>query len=171
MRKTCVWITLGSCLLAVSMLAWAQGRKAGLWAVTTTMTWQQSPFQGMNLPAGAMANSPFGGGSHTTEVCVTQEQIDKFGTVPPQTNRGCQVTNVKVASGGMTADLTCSGPMSGSGTVKATWTDASHSASHVHFTGTMQMGPNPQPVEWTVDSTSEYKGADCGSVRPAGSSN
>ncbi|MDE3187521.1 MAG: hypothetical protein KGM96_08375 [Acidobacteriota bacterium] len=27
-------------------------------------------------------------------------------------------------------------------------------------------GPNTQPFEWTVESTSVYKGADCGNVKP-----
>jgi hypothetical protein len=30
----------------------------------------------------------------------------------------------------------------------------------------MQMGQNATPVEWTVNSTSTYKGPDCGSVAP-----
>jgi hypothetical protein len=28
------------------------------------------------------------------------------------------------------------------------------------------MGANSSPVEYTVESTSTYKGADCGSVKP-----
>jgi hypothetical protein len=166
MSKTRVWTVLGCCFIALAIYAWAQGMKAGLWETTSTMTWQKSPFQAMNAPAGAAPNSPFGGGTHTAQVCVTQEQIDKFGTVPPQTNHGCEVTNVSKTSGGMTADLTCNGPMGGTGTVRATFTDSTHTTSQVHFTGSMQMGPNPLPVEWTVDSTSVYKGSDCGSVKP-----
>lgn len=166
MSKTRVLLLAGLFAFAFAIYAWAQGMKPGLWETTSTMTWQKSPFQAMNLPAGAAANSPFGGGTHTVQVCVTQDQIDKFGTVPPQTNRGCQTSNIKISPGGMTADLTCSGPMGGSGTVKATWADSSHTTSQVHFTGTMQMGPNPLPVEWTVDSTSIYKGSDCGNVKP-----
>jgi hypothetical protein len=30
----------------------------------------------------------------------------------------------------------------------------------------MQSGQNSLPVEWTADSTSIYKGPDCGSVKP-----
>jgi hypothetical protein len=30
----------------------------------------------------------------------------------------------------------------------------------------MQMGPNSTPVEYTIESVSTYKGADCGSVKP-----
>jgi hypothetical protein len=30
----------------------------------------------------------------------------------------------------------------------------------------MQMGQNSRPIEWTSESTSVYKGPDCGSVKP-----
>jgi hypothetical protein len=30
----------------------------------------------------------------------------------------------------------------------------------------MQMGPEPTPVEWTNNTTSVYKGPDCGKVKP-----
>jgi Protein of unknown function (DUF3617) len=155
----------GCCVFAFAIYAWSQGMRAGLWETTSTMTWQKSPFQGMNLPPAAAA--AMGGGTHTIQVCVTQKQIDKFGTVPPQMGRECQMTDVKITATGMTAGLTCTSPMAGSGTVSANWSDSSHTSSHAHFSGTMQMGPNPAPVEWTVDATSVYKGADCGSVKPA----
>jgi Protein of unknown function (DUF3617) len=141
----------------------AQSRKAGLWEVTSNMTWQQSPF-----PAGMSGgpNSPFGGGTHTNSVCITQEQIDKFGAPPPQMRGDCQVANVAKSATGMTAEITCSGSMTGNGTVVASWTDEDHTISKVHFTGTLQAGPSPKPVEWTVDSTSVFKSADCGNVKP-----
>jgi hypothetical protein len=150
-------LLVGVCGLAFGLLAWAQGRKAGLWEVTATMSWQQSPF-----PAGMAPMSQ----PHTTQVCVTQEQIDKFGTAPPQTRGDCQVNNVVKRADGMSAELVCTGPMSGKGDVQASWNDNLHSRAKVHFLGEMQMGPNPKPVEWTVDSTSVYKGADCGTVKP-----
>ena len=57
---------------ALALTASAQmNRKPGLWEMTSTMTWQQSPMPpGMQMPAGA--NNPFGGGAHTSQVCVTQ---------------------------------------------------------------------------------------------------
>jgi len=153
-----------ACLLVLGMLAWAQTRKPGLWEVTSNMTWQQSPFPaGMGAMAG---HSPFGGGPHTTQICVTQEEIDKYGTVPPRTQRDCQITNVVKKPNGMTADIVCTGHVTGKGNVESSWTSDSRSTSKVHFTGTMAMGQDSRPVEWTVESTSVYKGADCGSVKP-----
>jgi len=120
--------------------------------------------QGMTMPPGG--SSPFGGGPRTTQVCVTQAQIDKFGGPPPQTRGDCQVTNVQMKPNGMTADMACTGRVVGNGTVEASWSDDSHAKSKVHFTGTMTMGPNSRPIEWTMEATSLFKSADCGSVQP-----
>ena len=157
MRHSRSFVVAAVSVLALTLIAWAQTRKAGLWQVTSTMTWQQAPF-----PAGM---HPMGG-PHTTKVCVTQEQIDKYGTVPPHTQGDCQVTNVVKTDHGMTAEMVCSGHMQGKGTVEASWTDDAHATSKVHFTGEMQMGPESKPFEWTVESTSVYEGPDCGSVKP-----
>ena len=83
MRKTRICITIGCCLFAVALLAWARStRKPGLWEMTTTMKWQQSPMPpGMQAPPG----SPFGGGPRTTQVCLTQAMIDKYGAPVPRT--------------------------------------------------------------------------------------
>ena len=164
MRKTSLFIVVSCCAFALAVLAFAQAhRKPGLWEITSKMTWQQSPFPA-NMPAGATAamSAP-----HTAQVCVTQEMIDKYGGPLPQSrNNECQAENVKMSAHGMTADWVCNGSMKGKGTVESSWTDEDHSTSKVHFTGTMQMGPQPKDVEWTSDSTSTYKGADCGSVKP-----
>lgn len=143
--------------LAFALTARAQTRKPGLWKVTSTMTWQKSPF-----PSGASPMST----PHTNEICVTQQQIDKYGTVPPQVRGECQITNVLKSSNGMTADIECSGHMQGKGHVQASWTEENHSTSTVHFEGVMQMGPEPKPFEWTVQSTAIFESSDCGSVKP-----
>ena len=40
-----------------------------------------------------------------------------------------------------------------------------HATGKVHFVGSMQVGPNSKPIEWTTASSSIYKGIDCGSVK------
>lgn len=160
MRKARVWIVIGFCLFFISLFASAQAnRKPGLWEMTSSMTWQQSPIPGgMTIP---------GGGAHVSQVCITQATIDKYGAPVPQSqNNQCKLGNVQMMPGGMTADWICSGPMVGKGTVESSWTDADHATSKVHFTGSMRMGPNATPVEYTIVATSVYKGADCGSVKP-----
>jgi hypothetical protein len=165
MRKSAFLLTVGCCLFAMTILALAQSlRKPGLWEMTSTMTWQKSPMPaGMTMPAGS--NSPFGGGPRTAQVCLTQAMIDKYGAPTPQ-GRECQVANIVLKPNGMTADLVCSGRMSGKGTLESSWTDPDHAKGKVHFTGAMQMGPNSTPVEYTIESVSTYKGPDCGSVKP-----
>jgi len=167
MRNTRTCFTLGFCLLAMAVFAAAQAsRKPGLWEMTSNMTWQQSPMPpGMTMPAGA--NNPFGGGPRTTQVCLTQAMIDKYGAPMPQSRNGdCQIQNVALRPTSMSADWVCSGRMAGRGTLESSWTIPDHAVGKVHFTGTMQMGPNSAPVEFTIESSSVYKGPDCGSVQP-----
>jgi hypothetical protein len=162
MSKTRVWITLGCCLFAVAIAAWAQAiRKPGLWEMTSTMTYQQSPFP-PGMPAAAIAAM---GGPHTVQVCLTQAMIDRYGA-PMSQSRDCQITNIQMRSSSMTADMVCSGRTNGNGTVESSWADGNVAKGKVHFVGTMGAGSNPMPVEWTAVSTSVYKGPDCGSVKP-----
>ncbi|MDE3199392.1 MAG: DUF3617 family protein [Acidobacteriota bacterium] len=157
-RLACASAVVALVLLPAS---WAQSRKPGLYQTTSKMTWDKSPFPA-GMPQGAM-----GGTEHTSQVCVTQEQIDRFGTAPPQMRgQDCHLTDVNKTDHGMTAHMVCSGHMAGKGDLKVTWTDADHSTSTLHFAGSMQMGANSMPFEWTVESTSNYKGPDCGSVKP-----
>jgi hypothetical protein len=153
MRKTRVCITICLCLFAVTITASSQAiRKPGLWEMTTNMSWQKSPMPaGVNLPPGM--KSPFSGMTTTMQVCLTQEMIDKYGAPVSQNQRDCKVENVVMHATSMTADLICNGKMN-------------TATGRTHFAGTMQMGQNATPVEWTVDYTSSYKGPDCGSVKP-----
>jgi len=134
--------------------------------MTSTMTWQQSPMPpGMTMPAGA--NSPFGGGPHTTQMCLSQAMIDRYGAPMPQSRNGeCQMINVVLKATTMTADLVCTGRMAGKGTLESSWAVPDHAKGKVHFTGVMQMGQNSMPVEYTIESASVYKGPDCGGVQP-----
>ena len=159
MRKFRTWVPVACCLFVSALLLTAQAdRKPGLYETTANMTWQQSPMpNGMQMP---------GGGPHTSQVCVTQEMIDRYGGPMPQSRGECQMKNMNKSATGMTADYVCTGHMAGTGKMEANWTPGGQSHSKIHFTGTMQMGPNSAPVEWTIESTSTYKGADCGSVKP-----
>lgn len=162
MGKIRIVLPLGCCLVSLAVYAWAQGRKAGLYEVTTTMTWQQSPFPNGMGPGSA---------PRTNQVCVTQEQIDKYNGVPPQTRGECQVTNMVKRADGYKADVSCAGQMKSAGTVEATYDGEGHGKTKMHMTGSVQMGPNSKTVEYTMVSDSTYKGADCGSVKPVPSGN
>jgi hypothetical protein len=150
MNKTRIWMVVGCCFIALAASAQGQ-RKAGLWEVTSQMTMSGMP----NMPSM---------GSHTQQVCVTQAMVDKYGgpyTNPP--NAQCQVTNVSLTTSGMTANLTCTGRTSMTGTVTAMFVDANTTKTTVQMNMTMGNG---QQMNMTMQSTASYKGADCGSVQP-----
>jgi hypothetical protein len=64
------WIRVVCCLSVLTLFALAQTRKAGLWELTTTTTWQQSPSGNAE---------PSSGVPHTSQFCVTQPYFDKYG--------------------------------------------------------------------------------------------
>ena len=130
-------------------------RKPGLWVVTTTMS----------RPAGG---GPGGGpisSSTSTEVCATAEEFDKYGTFKPRMDGSCKLVNIVKQSGAMSATLVCDGKMKGKGTLESSWSDSQHSNSKAHFVGTIQVGANAHPLEWTSESSSVFKGSDCGNVK------
>lgn len=172
MRKN-IFLKSLACLLlsgsAVTLCAQA-AQKPGLYEMTSTMTWQKSPMPaGVTLPPGIP--NPFAPRPMTMQICVTQAQIDRYGTAVPQNQaRGkqdCTLTNIQKSSNSMTATEICTGSLQGQGTIKGSW-DGNTAHTHVQFTGAMTGGRSgdSMPVEWTLDATSTFKGPDCGSVKP-----
>ena len=167
MRKVLCCVAV-LCMFALTRSAHSQAqRKPGLYDVTTTMTWQKSPLP-PNMPS-TPPNSPFSGAPRHSQVCVTQAAIDKWGGPAPQTRGGdCQPSGINKTAARLTATISCTGQMSGTGTVEVSWTGDGSGTSKIHFTGTMTAGPRSVPIEWTMNSSSTYKGADCGDVKPIG---
>lgn len=152
MNKIRIGMMLGLCAVTLAAQAQAQGsRKPGLYEVSTSMSMPGMPQMSQAGPS-------------TMQVCVTQAMIDKYGgpASNPQT-RNCQMTNVVKTATGMTANMTCSGKMSMTGTVQTTFVDANTTKTTIHMTMTMGSG---QTMETTTESTYTYKGPDCGSVKP-----
>jgi hypothetical protein len=147
-------------LFTLALLASAQARKTGLWEMTSTTTWQQSP-----MPAG-MANSPTAPTTRTTQVCLTQQQIDKYNAIIPSMTAGCHLTNVVKKANGMTGDMICTGRMSGKATLESSATDSEHATGKMHFVGSIELGGTSKPIEWTANSNSVFKSPDCGAVKP-----
>ncbi|MGD0914107.1 MAG: DUF3617 domain-containing protein [Terracidiphilus sp.] len=172
MSKVRIGFALFCCLPMLVTAAQAQTKqKPGLWEVTSQMTIAGMPQmpqmpQGAQVPPGMqMPQSPFA--PHTSQVCVTQAMIDKYGGPYQNPPRGdCQTTNLVMKPDGMTAEISCTGQMTAKGTVKATFTDSNSYSTTVHIVGTMQMGPNNRPVDMTMQANGVYKGADCGTVKP-----
>ncbi len=150
MNKTLIWTMLGCCFIAQAATAQSQMKqKPGLYDVTMQMD------MGM---AGAPPMPP-----RTSQVCVTQAMIDKYGGGYSNTQAGCQTTNVVTTPTSMTATVTCTGRMNMTGKVHSTFVDANTVKTTVQMTMTT---PNGQTMNTTMDSTYVYKGPDCGSVKP-----
>jgi hypothetical protein len=147
--RTRVCVALGCCLLALPALAPAQSRKPGLWTMTTTVN---------------NATSSTGTAAHPTTysgtVCLTQALIDKYGAPPPHISDDCHITRLDKKANSVSAEMVCSGAVVGKATMQSSWT-AEQATGSVHFVGTA-----PKPMEWTSNSTSVFKSADCGSVQP-----
>jgi Protein of unknown function (DUF3617) len=151
MNRTQGMMIVGLCVVALAAQAKGQSRKPGLWEVTSQMSMTGGPAGMPQMPP------------QTTQVCVTQAMIDKYGGPYSNPQRGnCQVTDVALTTTGMTAKLTCSGQMSMNGTVQTTFVDASTTKTTIQMT--MTMGPNT--MNMTTQSTATFKGSDCGSVKP-----
>jgi hypothetical protein len=141
-------------LLASALAASPQDRKAGLYELTMVTT---------TISPSATTYPP-----RTMQACLTQEMIDKYGTIVPETpTRACQFVNIVKKTGGMTADFACSGPINGSGKLEVNWSDSEHAKGNLHFSGTIRPGDNEIKIEWSAATSSVYKGPDCGSTKPA----
>jgi Protein of unknown function (DUF3617) len=161
MRKAGVGIALAWVLVSAAGTLPAQEKdtthhygKAGLWEVTTNMTWQQSPVK-PGTPGG-----PPAAGSHATRVCLTQAMVDA-GALFPQSRGECHIQNKVVKPGSLTANYLCTGKMKGMGNLESTFPDLEHVNGTIHFLGTLEMGQKPQPIEWTTTSTAVFKTAQC----------
>jgi len=151
MNKTLFGLIVGCCIVALAAQAQGQGRKPGLWEVTSQMSMSGGPQNMPQMPP------------RTSQVCVTQAMIDKYGgpySNPPQSQ--CQVTNMSMSATGMSADLTCTGRGNMTGTVRTTFVDSNTTKTKVQIS--MAMGSNT--MNMTMESTAIYKGPDCGSVQP-----
>jgi hypothetical protein len=147
--KTRVSVALGCCLFALATFAPAQSRKSGLWTMTITVNSAPSSTGAAGHPS-----------TYSADVCLTQALIDKYGAPLPHINGDCHITRLDKKANSVSADMVCSGATVGNATMQSSWT-ADHATGSVHFVGTA-----PRPAEWTSNSTSVFKSADCGSVQP-----
>lgn len=165
MRKACAVVSAVLIGMFAGVTVNAQDKaqhsaKPGLWEVTTTMTWQKTPVQ-PGQPGG-----PPRAGSHTTEVCLTQEMVDA-GALLPQSRGQCKIENKVIKPGSVTADYVCTGKMQGKGILETTFSDLEHATGSLHFEGTMDVAAKPKPIEWTATSTSVLKSGQCTNNPPA----
>lgn len=160
MRRVTMWVALIWCLSIAPVLVFAGTRKAGLWEITNATTWQKT------TGAPGTFVDPATGGPHTKQVCLTQEMIDKYGALLPQSRGQCHIEDKVIRTGGASARWVCTGNMKGTGSLEINWANPEHADGTLHFEGTIQVGAEARPVEWTTVSTSVFKRSDCGDVKP-----
>ena len=155
--RTCIIL---SCFLLTAFIAKGQTQKPGLYNVTITTT---TVFPSRRASPSGTVHPP-----RNIQACLTQDMIDKYGAIVPQyLANTCQLTNVVKKTGGMTADMVCSGRMTGKGTLEIGWSDSEHAKGLLHFSGAMRPGEDEIKIEWSAVTTSAYKGPDCGELKPA----
>ncbi len=161
MRNTRLCIAIGGWLCVGSLaLSGTTTREPGLWEITTTTSWQKAP----EVPG--VEAEKLRGGTHTTQVCLTQEMINDYGALLPQGRGQCSIQNRVITGAKVTGEYVCTEMMDGKGQLESAWTDPEHAAGKVHFVGTFVVGSGRQPVEWTTETTSTFKSSSCGLIKP-----
>jgi hypothetical protein len=163
MRNKRDLIVLTYCLVAAAGLSTAQSRKAGLWEVSSTTTFQRSENPADKSSTEAQPPSQ----SAPMAVCFTQSMIDTYGVVLPPSLRDCELSHVVQQPNRFSADLTCKGSYNGTGSLETTWSDPDHAAGKIRFVAkTRSSGSAPLMLRWSQDSSAVFKSSDCGTVQP-----
>lgn len=166
MDRTSLSALIAASLVLIPAAAFAAHGRVGLWTVTTTV--QMSGMPQMPPEALAMMKAhhvavPNSGEPTTTQMCMTQEQVNAD-KPPAMSNReeSCD-TKVLSQSAALTeAQITCHGRMDGVGHVKISWRGTDHYEGTYNFKGTME----GRPQEMSTHYTGDFVKADCGAVRP-----
>lgn len=155
--------------IVCSPLAMAVG-KAGLWEATTTMNMggampQMSPEQLEKMKEMGM-KMPMMSPTTVVKYCVTPEMAAKDTPPNEAEKQGCKMTNMKKSGSGMSADMVCDGEFKGTGHIDASYSGDSSYTTRISMKGTSAR--SPMPMDMTMNSSGKWLGADCGSVKPAG---
>jgi hypothetical protein len=157
---------IAASLVLVPAAAFAAHGRVGLWTITSTMQMSNAP----QIPPEALAMMkarhlpiPNSGEPFTTQMCMTQEQVNA--DKPPAMNNRNESCDTKVLNQSpalMEAEITCHGRMTGVGHLKISWRGSDHYEGMYNFKGTMQ----GHPQEMTTHYTGDFVKTDCGSVKP-----
>jgi hypothetical protein len=147
--KRVLFVGSGIAALAVSAVPAIAGHgKAGLWDVTVSMTMSGMP--GMpdmsKLPPEAQAamkanGVTMNGNTMTVQHCMTQAEVDANGPPPMRSMKECQMANVQTGASSYSADMTCSGKMTGTGHIQVSFDSPEHYAGKVTITGSASDHP------------------------------
>ncbi len=130
----------GLALLAAPIAAHG---KAGLWQVTVTIGGANMQMPDMSkLPPDVQARMRaagvgMGGNSITAQHCMSAQEF-AMGKLPTSQShsKSCATTNVSYTGNHMSADMTCTGNVIGSGHIESDWDSDEHFSAVVRMTGT-----------------------------------
>ncbi|HEV2677057.1 MAG TPA: DUF3617 family protein [Aliidongia sp.] len=141
----------------------------GLWEMQMTMS-----MGGIQIPAETleklkkMGVSPPGQPTTTTsQSCVTQQTLDKFGAMPNQNGR-CHQENLQRTDRSMSFDMVCDSPQNNAkGHVTVQFDDRTHVHGTVKMAGTHTDGSG-KTMPFSVDATQSghWLSRECGAVQP-----
>ena len=129
-------LCLGAVALAVfAVPALAKQGKVGLWNVTSTTEMALPPKDAATMKAAGQslpAAKPV-----TVQMCMSQAEVDS--SQPPHLDpgsTGCSTKTTKQTATEMTAIMTCTGNMKGSGNIQITYTGNEHYVGSYNFKST-----------------------------------
>jgi hypothetical protein len=166
MSRSLICALMGTALILTPGIAFAAHGKAGLWTVTSQMEMKGMP----QMPPEAMAmmkarGMPMPGAPFTTQMCMTQEQVNAD-KPPAFSNReeSCDTKVLTQSPGAMSAQMTCHGRVEGVGHMEMSWRGNEHYEGTYNFKGTAE----GRPQDMTTHYSGDFVKADCGSVKPYG---
>jgi hypothetical protein len=149
-------------VLSAPAVARAEHLKAGMWRVTTGMNFDAAVAQ---IPPDQLArlqslgiHVPTVPQNITTEQCLTREQALR--DAPPHigpNDSGCTSRNEKMVGSTLSADLVCTGKMTGQGTMQISHTDPEHYSGSLSFKGTLA----GRSVNLATTISGEWLSKDC----------
>lgn len=162
--KTYISVLAAALLLASAGLALAAHGKAGLWNVSTTMATPniQMPPEAL-AQMKAMGMKMPGGQTVTTQICMTQAEVDS--DKPPAMQRGdsgCTTNITSKSATAVTAQMVCNGQMQGTGHIEIAYSGTSHYEGSYDFKGVTE----GHPMEMSSSFKGDWLKADCGAAKP-----
>ncbi|HEY1614654.1 MAG TPA: DUF3617 domain-containing protein [Rhizomicrobium sp.] len=152
---------LGVGLLVLPVAAFAAHGKAGLWEITSQMNMAgvlspeqmaQMQAHGVQMP---MAQKM------STQHCMTAAEVAADGPPPMRDQKECKMSNAKYDAHAFTADMICSGEMTGQGHLAVTFDGNEHYNGTYSFVGSA----HGHPANVSVSYEGKWVSPDCGTVK------
>lgn len=171
MKQSCRFAALSAgalALAAIAVPAIAGYGKAGLWNITTTINLGAGMPDLSKLPPELQAQAQaalraqgitMNGNTMSVQHCMTPAEVSA-GHPDVSNLRQCQMSNMRQTASGFSADVGCSGQISGTGHVAFNFDSAEHYTGRISIVGTAQ----GRAVNTTTALEGRWVSADCKGV-------